>query len=375
MNEPKPFGLIINLIEGEPDDQPNGQHFITLATFEKALAVLAESQSLDSITEAAGYHPALVRVAERIARAERERDKANAQWRATGVVHHSAQEYTDWLRGECDKAVRERNEAHAQAEKSEAQLSQAEQRAQGAESDREALLHEQGITVERLALLPFDRRTRRVIDEAATLNNAIRADRLRAIERAEAAERERDEARELVTAGHREIERLAEAREGQLRTTLKKIENYFSVEESPLYHLWENGDICSWDDNPRERWVEVLDDLRNFKMPTLQIGMGVEWDAVMIYREVLAALAQPSVDLDGQGLTWPENKKRVLGAVKLEESHAQPSEVERLREAGMRYLQAEYSDPDSLLTDNQLAEIDWPARDFYLELRGKEVKK
>jgi hypothetical protein len=76
----------------------------------------------------------------------------------------------------------------------------------------------------------------------------------------------------------------------RLRAALERVEKYLASEESPLYTLWENGDICSWDDNPREFWKDVLDDLRNFKMSVLDIGHGVEWEAVTVYRAVLAAL-------------------------------------------------------------------------------------
>jgi len=85
----------------------------------------------------------------------------------------------------------------------------------------------------------------------------------------------------------------AEARAEAMRKALEKVEKYFASEESPLYSLWENGDICSWDDNPREKWEHVLEDLgdlENFQMTELDIGMGVKWQAVAIYRTILAAL-------------------------------------------------------------------------------------
>src|SRR5262245_23629019 len=84
---------------------------------------------------------------------------------------------------------------------------------------------------------------------------------------------------------------IAEADAAQLREALEKVEDYLCSEESPLYALWENGDICSWDDNPRERWSDVIDDMRNSKMSISDIGHGVEWQAVTVYRLVWAALA------------------------------------------------------------------------------------
>jgi|SRR5262245_23362686 len=83
----------------------------------------------------------------------------------------------------------------------------------------------------------------------------------------------------------------AEADAARLRAALEMVEDYLCSEESPLYALWENGDICSWDDNPRERWSDVIDDMRNSKMSISDIGHGVEWQAVTVYRLVWAALA------------------------------------------------------------------------------------
>jgi hypothetical protein len=85
----------------------------------------------------------------------------------------------------------------------------------------------------------------------------------------------------------------AEARAADLAKALGQVKAYLSSEEGPLYALWENGDICSWDDNPREKWEHVLEDLgdlENFQMTELDIGMGVKWEAVTVYRTVQAAL-------------------------------------------------------------------------------------
>lgn len=76
----------------------------------------------------------------------------------------------------------------------------------------------------------------------------------------------------------------------RLRAALEAVERYMASEESPLYNLWENGDICDYDDNPVDTWVGVLDELRNFSIDPVILGHGVEWLAVNVYREVLAAL-------------------------------------------------------------------------------------
>jgi hypothetical protein len=83
----------------------------------------------------------------------------------------------------------------------------------------------------------------------------------------------------------------AEAQATTLREVITKVAEYLESEQSPLYSLWENGDICSWDENPRESWKDVVEDLQNPQMATLDIGHGVEWDSVTIYRVVRAALA------------------------------------------------------------------------------------
>lgn len=97
---------------------------------------------------------------------------------------------------------------------------------------------------------------------------------------------------DILIATRGEVER-ALAEYDRLRAALEMVEAYLSSDESPLYSLWENGDICSWDDNPREKWEHVLEDLgdlENFQMTELDIGMGVKWEAVTIYRTILAAL-------------------------------------------------------------------------------------
>jgi hypothetical protein len=87
----------------------------------------------------------------------------------------------------------------------------------------------------------------------------------------------------------------AEARAETLRKALEQVEAYMASEESPLYHLWENGDICAYDDNPIDHWEEALLELRNFNIPADSLGYGTEWKAVALYREVLKAL-QPKVE-------------------------------------------------------------------------------
>src|SRR5262245_15047108 len=97
---------------------------------------------------------------------------------------------------------------------------------------------------------------------------------------------------DILIATRGEVER-ALAEYDRLRAALEMVEAYLSSDESPLYSLWENGDICSWDDNPREKWEHVLEDLgdlENFQMTELDIGMGVKWEAVTIYRTILTAL-------------------------------------------------------------------------------------
>jgi hypothetical protein len=83
----------------------------------------------------------------------------------------------------------------------------------------------------------------------------------------------------------------AEARAEAMRAALVKVEAYLASEESPLYSLWENGDICAYDDNPVDTWQGVLEELRNPSIDPAILGYGTEWIAVDVYREILAALA------------------------------------------------------------------------------------
>jgi ABC-type oligopeptide transport system substrate-binding subunit len=84
--------------------------------------------------------------------------------------------------------------------------------------------------------------------------------------------------------------RQLEAENAKLRAALERVKAYLITDESPLYGLWENGDICAYDENPVEKWEEVLEELDNPSIDADIIGYGTQWAAVKLYREVLAAL-------------------------------------------------------------------------------------
>jgi hypothetical protein len=135
----------------------------------------------------------------------------------------------------------------------------------------------------------FQRRAEEMELEAERVENLdARIEELQARLNTEIAERTREVLRHAVTRCRAEK---AEAHAATFKEALTKVEVYLASEYGPLYKLWEDGDICSWDDNPRDVWKDVLGDLRNPKMSTLDIGHGVGWDAVTIYRAAQAALA------------------------------------------------------------------------------------
>lgn len=76
----------------------------------------------------------------------------------------------------------------------------------------------------------------------------------------------------------------------QMHETLQKVEAYMASDESPIVSLWENGDICDYDENPCEYWNEVLAQLRDLNIPAECLGYGATWAALTIYREVWQAL-------------------------------------------------------------------------------------
>jgi hypothetical protein len=121
----------------------------------------------------------------------------------------------------------------------------------------------------------------------------MRIGRLVAEARAETAERNYHA---LWAQDNQRVE-AAEARAEAMRAALVKVEAYFASEESPLYSLWEDGDICYYDYNPCTFWNEVLDQLQDCRIPVGSLGYGVEWPAVTLYREVLAALAPEAKDI------------------------------------------------------------------------------
>jgi len=88
----------------------------------------------------------------------------------------------------------------------------------------------------------------------------------------------------------------AEAQEAALRDTLTKVEAYMASEEGPICRLWENCDIGNYDDCQTD-WEQTLFDVRDWKngcVPAASLGGGTEWPEVLLYREILAALALPS---------------------------------------------------------------------------------
>lgn len=84
----------------------------------------------------------------------------------------------------------------------------------------------------------------------------------------------------------------AEAGAARQREILCKVETYLASEDGPLNLLWSNGDICGYDDNPCDTWVEALLELRDPSIDPAILGYGTEWPEVLIYRAVLEELGR-----------------------------------------------------------------------------------
>ncbi len=102
--------------------------------------------------------------------------------------------------------------------------------------------------------------------------------------------------RQLVERGQvatcREIE-AAIAEYDRLRAALVKVEVYMASEEGPIETLWENCDIGDYDEYQTD-WEQTLFDVRDWKngcVPVASLGGGTEWPVIVLYREVLQALA------------------------------------------------------------------------------------
>ena len=135
----------------------------------------------------------------------------------------------------------------------------------------------------------------------AAIGNVLRAMENWQREQAKNAELEaqlaeaKDEAKEHEAARltHYELWREAYPRAARLEAALKAVEEYMASEEGPLYRLWENTDIGDYDDTTTD-WEQTLFDLRDWKngcVPAASLGYGTEWPEVVLYRQVLAALA------------------------------------------------------------------------------------
>lgn len=85
-------------------------------------------------------------------------------------------------------------------------------------------------------------------------------------------------------------------RVADLRAALEKVEAWMASEDEPLFKLWEDGDICEYDDNPLDKWEDVLTELRNRSIDPAILGYGTEWPEVALYREILLALSPQSAD-------------------------------------------------------------------------------
>jgi len=96
----------------------------------------------------------------------------------------------------------------------------------------------------------------------------------------------------------RELRQKAEARAADLAGVLGKAEAWMASEDGPIYRLWEDTDICNYDNRECE-WEETLAEVRNFNIPADCLGYGTEWAAVKLYREVLAAL-NPDARQEGE---------------------------------------------------------------------------
>ena len=112
------------------------------------------------------------------------------------------------------------------------------------------------------------------------------------------ANRERDMLRDAYmdeakrVSVYAELRNKAEAEAAKLRGALVKVEAYMAGEDGPIYRLWEDADICNYDNRECE-WQETLAEVRDFKLEVSWLGYGTEWPVITLYREILAALEAP----------------------------------------------------------------------------------
>jgi hypothetical protein len=109
------------------------------------------------------------------------------------------------------------------------------------------------------------------------------------VEAAEARAEAKD--KEWFIAYHKWYE--AEARAQAMRKALVKVEAYLSSEESPLYGLWENCELGNYEyeDGGQRSWEATLHLVRDLTIPAIRLGCTHELKEVLLYREVIAALA------------------------------------------------------------------------------------
>ncbi len=110
-----------------------------------------------------------------------------------------------------------------------------------------------------------------------------------ALERAETAEAQAEAAEKWARKFAEQRDEI-EVERDKLRAALENVELYFANEDGPIYRLWENCDIGRYDDY-QQPWDETLADCRNFNVDAAIVGAGTEWPEVLLYREILQALA------------------------------------------------------------------------------------
>ncbi len=133
-------------------------------------------------------------------------------------------------------------------------------------------------------------------------NDSLKTQLTAAEARAEAAEKSaanlREELQRHYEIAHREITcqsqraTAAESRAERMRAALEAVEKWMESEDGPIYRLWEDTDICAYD-NAELTWEQALAEVRDTKIDAVTLGHGVKWEAITLYREILAALNPP----------------------------------------------------------------------------------
>ena len=153
------------------------------------------------------------------------------------------------------------------------------------------------------------------------------------------ANRERDMLRDAYmdeakrVSVYAELRNKAEAEAAKLRGALVKVEAYMAGEDGPIYRLWEDADICNYDNRECE-WQETLAEVRDFKLEVSWLGYGTEWPVITLYREVLAALEAPEAARHCATCGSADNVRRDLceRCLAIYESYVPPEAAREVKE-------------------------------------------